>query len=136
MSVDYDARVQEFLDTIQATVDASALADKDRITVTADGRDVEKAESRAAGAIVVYTLPTIEWPAPRTTRTVWQFGVVASVDGGLRENAKRLHELLGILTAAGLLMFGDTATPTDFKTSDPNTTMPGYTIRHTEENYS
>lgn len=135
--INTDARVQAFLDSIQAAVTASALADKEYITVTADGRDVEKAFQRSAGAIVVYTLPAIEWPAPRTTRLTWTFGVVALIDGGLRPNAKRVTELLSVLTeGAGLLKFGDAATPTDFKTTDPNTTIPGYSIRHTEEHYS
>lgn len=135
--IDTDARVQVFLDAIRAAVEGSALEDKEYVTVTADGREVEKAFQRSAGAIVVYTLPAIEWVAPRTTSVTWTFGVVALIDGALRVNAKRVNDLLAILTeGAGLLKFGDSATPTDFKTSDPNTTIPGYAIRHTEEHYS
>lgn len=133
---DTDTRVQELLDTIEAARDASTLPDKDKITITADGRDVIKAENLVAGVIVVYPLVRIERPGPKTYRLVWTIGVAALANDTPRANATRVVELLKILDAAGLFRTGATATPTDFTLDDTlKTTIPGFAITHTEEHY-
>lgn len=124
-------RLDELLADVRAAVAASTLADKDKITVTDDGRDVAIASSLRAGAIVVYPMPEENWPAPRTARLSWTIGVVAA-DDTPRAAAERIHALKDLLRQARIVTFEDRATPTDFTLPD-QATVPGYAITHTEE---
>lgn len=126
-------RLDELLAEVQAAITASDLSDKAQVLVTDDGRKVEKVQARSAGAIVIYPLPGEEWPAPKSARLTWTFGLVAS-SGTPRASAERIHDLKSVLVDAGILRFTDRADPTDFETTD-GPSIPGYAITHTEEKY-
>jgi hypothetical protein len=127
-------RTDELVATIQAAVTASDLTDKEFVTVTDDGADAEKARSLRAGAVVVYQFPNETRPSPKVSRLTWTIGVMADGDKP-REAALRVQDLLGILRAAGIFRWEDTATRTDFELTD-RSTIPGYTITHIEEHRS
>lgn len=124
-------RLDELLDAARAAVTASALTDRDLVTVTDDGRDVSTAESLRAGAIIIYPMPKEEWPAPRTARLSWTVGVVAAGESP-REAATRIHALKDLLLDAEVTRWTDRAEPTDFTLPNQGT-VPGYAITHTEE---
>lgn len=124
--IDIQQLADDLAAKIRAAVLASDLGTRDLVTVTTDGRQVQTALSLAAGAIVVYTNPAIEWPAPRITSLEWTIAVLSS------DSTVRAHALISLLRDGNLLRFGDKATPTDFQMPDQST-IPGYTITHTEE---
>lgn len=130
MIFDTDARLADLLATIRAAVDASELDNADKITVSENGTDAANAYDRTAGAIIVYPIPAIEWPAPKVVQAIWSIGVVALSGDSKRANAARLTQLIGLVPVTS----GDKATPTDFKVSETES-VPGYTITHTEEWY-
>lgn len=132
-----DTRLQELLDAVTSARDASDVADKEKITITADGRDVMTAENLTQGVIVIYPLVRVARPSPKTYRLVWTIGIAALAADTARANATRVVELLQILDAAGLFRPPAEATPTSFALDpDARTSIPGYAVTHTEEHYS
>lgn len=127
-------RLQEIVDEVTAAVAASDLSDKADITITNDGRHVATAQSLKAGAIVVYAFPGQEWPAGSTSRLTWTIGVLASGDD-LIEAATRIHDLVDVVRASGVVRAKDKAVPMDFELPDQSP-VPGYAITHIEEHRS
>lgn len=118
----------------QAAVAASALVDKELVTVSADGNAVQSAENLAAGAIIIYPLPGTEWPAPKVSRFTWTYGVVCDGPDAVQSSA-RIIDLVEVLRAAHLIRFNDRAVPTDFALGKgaESRTIIGYAVTHTEE---
>lgn len=124
-------RLDEMLAATRTALAASDLPDKDRVTVTDDGRKVQTAESLRAGAIIIYPFPAQDFPAPGVTVLTWTIGVVATGKTG-REASARVQLLIDVLAEAKVLRWRDRATPTDFELTDQSS-IPGYTISHVEE---
>ena len=131
------ARLTELTTDVRAAVAGSALPDKALILVTNDGRDVDTMQTPAAGAIIVYPLPAIEFVAPKVQRVTWTYGIVCA-DPDPIIAAARVGELTELLYAARIVRWEDRATPTDFRRGDASAgvTIPGYSITHTEEHRS
>jgi len=120
------------LDKAVTAVGGSTLPDRTQITVTTDGADYERAVSPAAGGIVIYPMPAVEYPAPRVQRLTWTLAVVCDLDD-TEKRMDRLEALLDLLYTAGVVRWSDRATPTDFEASDKSRKYTGYTITHIEE---
>lgn len=124
-------RQDELLDEIRAAIAGSDIPDKERVVVTDDGNDVERSPSLRAGAVVVYSFPRIEYPAPRTFKLTWVIAVVAAGDT-TRAAANRMQAIIDVLDLAKVIRWPDKADATDFQLTDQSA-IPGYVITHTEE---
>lgn len=125
------ARLTEITEAVADAVADSALEDRDYITVSNDGNAVKTAARLSAGAIIVYPVPALAWPAPRVVDVVWTIAVAVENDSPV-ENASRLAALLALLAEAKVIRFGDRATPTDFELEDGQK-ITGYTVTRNEQ---
>lgn len=126
------ARLTEITEAVADAVADSALEDRDYITVSNDGNAVKTAAHLSAGAIIVYPVPALAWPAPRVVDVVWTIAVAVETDSSVAD-AERLATLLDLLVEAKVIRFGsDRATPTDFELEDGQK-ITGYTVTRTEQ---
>lgn len=124
-----DERIAALLVLINTALDAADFDDREHVTVTSDGRDVPKAFSLAAGAVVVYPMPAIDWLAPKTAQLTWSIAVLST-------DMARTKDIVAALYEGRVFRFGDKGSVTDFQMPDSQTTIPGYTISHIEEHRS
>lgn len=127
MSTPIDTRAQQIRADLRACLVDAAVTDADKVVITSDARDIDKAATQRHGIIIVRPYPLVEWPAQNVTRRTWSIDVLQKAD-----SIKALPRIDSLVEAIRRRMPVSAADPEDSDRIDGGIN-PGYTLILTED---